>query len=244
MSIKIAVVDDEKESADALEEYIRRYGRENGESFDITWFRDGIDIASDYKPLFSIIFLDIQMKGLNGMAAAEKIRRFDPQVILIFVTNMAQYAIKGYSVGALDFLLKPVPYFAFSQLFQRSVDRVKRSRDNFLLVPSDNGLIKVDVSEIIFIEILNRKIIVHTERKEYGLPATMKELEERLGGCGFFRCNYCYIVNLAYVREVSGCIVKAGGGGGVYDLAISRPRKKAFMEALTDHVGGVVKRGR
>ena len=111
--IRVAIVEDDAEVQGVLQEYVRRYTRQYGTEFEVTLFADGVDILDDYRAVYDIIFLDVEMKHLDGMTTAERIRQMDAEVILIFITNMAQYAIRGYSVGALDYVLKPVPYFAF-----------------------------------------------------------------------------------------------------------------------------------
>ena len=115
--IRIAVVEDEKESQEQLVSYISRYEKESEKKFEVTVFSDGMDIVENYDPVWDIIFMDIRMKHLDGMQAAEKIRKYDPAVVLIFITTMAQYAIRGYEVDALDFVLKPVAYAQFSMNF-------------------------------------------------------------------------------------------------------------------------------
>ncbi len=232
--IKIAIVEDEISSAKLLEGYIKRYAEEKGELFDIDFFRDGNEITSNYKPFYHIIFLDIQMRYLDGMATAEFIRKLDREVILIFITNMAQYAIKGYSVDALDFLLKPVPYFAFSQQLKRSIEQIKRRQASFILLSTDIGVLKLDVSRIVFIESFKHKKVVHTADESYSLYSTMDKLESGLSGKNFFRCNKSYLINLAYVEAVKGGSVLIGG----HTVSISRTVKKAFMDALAEHIGG------
>ena len=102
--------------------------------------------------MYDIILLDVQMRRLDGMSAAESIRRIDPEVILIFITNMAQFAIRGYAVDALDYILKPVPYFAFSQQMQKAIDRVRKRQKVYLMVPVEGGLRRVDVNTIYYLE--------------------------------------------------------------------------------------------
>lgn len=106
--IRIAVVEDEKKFIDQTKEYFDRYQEEHHESLDITYFRDGDEIVSRYRSQFDIIFMDIQMKFMDGMTAAREIRKQDSQVIILFITNLSQYAIRGYEVGALDYILKPL----------------------------------------------------------------------------------------------------------------------------------------
>lgn len=234
MAINIAIVEDEDEAAATLESYINKHSQETGEVFSVARFKDGDEITYEYKPLFDIIFMDIQMKRMDGMSAAEYIRKFDKNVSIVFITNMAQYAISGYAVGALDFVLKPVSYFAFSEQLKRSVEQAKKKDTSYLLLPVENGVAKFSVNDIIYIESVKHKCEVHTATGVYPFVSTIKDLETKLKDKNFFRCNNCYLVNLAYVRGVSGYTLYIDK----YELIISRPRKKAFMEALTAFVGG------
>ena len=123
--IKIAIVEDEAMYAKQLEEFLHQYEAENYEAFDITIYSDGDQIVNKYKSQFDIILMDVEMKFMDGMSAAEEIRKMDSEVVIIFITNMAQYAIRGYAVDALDYVLKPVSYFAFSQRLNRAIERMK-----------------------------------------------------------------------------------------------------------------------
>jgi DNA-binding LytR/AlgR family response regulator len=234
---RIAIVEDDAAEQARLAGFIRRYAGEHGEQLETTCFSDGEDIVTDYRPCYDIIFLDIQMKRLDGMSAAERIRLLDADVMLIFVTNMAQYAIRGYAVNALDFLLKPVQYFAFSQELARCLARLGARKKDYLLLPTENGVRRLDVSGIAYVESLRHRITVHFSGEELSFSGTMRELEEKLTPLHFFRCNSGYLVNLAQVTGVrESCALVAGEA-----LPISRPRKKAFLDALTDYVGGVEK---
>ena len=161
----------------------------------------------------------------------------DKDVILIFITNMAQFAIRGYAVDALDYVLKPVPYFAFSQQLQKAVDRLRRRRKTFLAVPIDGGLRRVDVSTIYYLESEGHYVRFYTENGELVTPGSLKSYEEKLADKPFARCNSGYLVNLEQVMEVQQNTVRVGP----YALQISRPKKKAFLEALTDYIGGSVR---
>ncbi|MFR3923535.1 MAG: LytR/AlgR family response regulator transcription factor [Dysosmobacter welbionis] len=100
--LKIAVVEDQTEVRESLCQFIRQYAGEQGLQAEVEPFADGAVIAEEYQPGYDIIFLDVEMPRLGGFGAAERIRAVDPDVVLVFVTNMAQYAIKGYEVDALD----------------------------------------------------------------------------------------------------------------------------------------------
>jgi DNA-binding LytR/AlgR family response regulator len=110
--IRIAIVEDDRHDREALKKCLNRYEKENQVKFTVTEFQDGEDIVTDYTASYDLIILDIEMAFLNGMKAAEKIRELDTNVIIIFITNMPQYAIQGYKVNALDYILKPISYLS------------------------------------------------------------------------------------------------------------------------------------
>ena len=236
MKYNIAIVEDNIQSSETLKSYLDRFSKENKQEFNIYSFQDGDEITSDYEAKYDIIFLDIEMKRLDGMTAAQKIREFDAEVIIIFITNMAKYAISGYSVGALSFLLKPLPYFAFSQELAKSIDRIKKRKQKSLLIPSEKGIFKINSQDILYIESYGHDLNIYTVSGVYSTRNTIKKMEEALGEFHFHRCNNGYLVNLAYVSGVEddeACV-------GKYRLKISRPRKKSFMDALTQYIGGML----
>lgn len=235
--IRIAIVEDEIQVQQQLAGYIREFEKESGERFEVTIFSDGDEITDEYQAVYDIIFLDIQMRRVDGMQAAEQIRQLDTDVILIFITNMANYAIRGYAVDAMDFVLKPVPYFAFSQELKKAVSRLKLQTKQYLLLPVESGVIRMEAAKITYIESVSRRLVIHSIDEAYTIYGTLKEMEEKLAGQYFFRCNNCYLVNLSYVEGVKNNMVIVSGS----ELQISRPRKKAFMAALADYVGGVIK---
>ena len=129
--LRIATVEDDTNDLEALRTHLKRYEKENGLKFLITEFRDGEDIVTDYSADYDLILMDIEMAFLNGMKAAEKIRELDKDVVIIFITNMPQYAIQGYKVNALDYMLKPISYFSFSESMGRALHRVKVQEKEF-----------------------------------------------------------------------------------------------------------------
>lgn len=112
--LRIAIAEDEPAVAEQLQGYVVRCCEENQQQADVTIFPDGMALVENYHAIWDIILLDIKMPNLDGMHSAQRIRQLDPAVILIFVTSLARFAIKGYEVDALDFILKPVKYPAFS----------------------------------------------------------------------------------------------------------------------------------
>lgn len=236
--IKIAIVEDDRMYAEQLEGYLRQYEAEYTESFDITAFTDGDAIVSSYHSQFDIILMDIEMRFMNGMSAAEEIRRVDKEVVIIFITNMSQYAIRGYAVEALDYMLKPVSYFAFSQRLSRAISRMKKREQKSLVIPVKGGVVRLPVNSILYIESQGHNLIYHTTSGEYLSSGTMKDAEEALRSLHFFRGSKWYLINLQQVQGLGEGCAKLKNG---QDVPLSRGQKKDFMEALAQHWGEVMK---
>ena len=232
--IRVAIVEDEEAVREQLLGYVQRYTRQYGTTFEVRTFSDGVEILEGYRPVFDLILLDVEMKHLDGMETAQRIRALDSDVMIVFITNMAQYAIKGYSVGALDYVLKPVPYFAFSQQLQKALGQLEKRERHYLAVAVDSGMRRLDAAEIYYLESEGHKVHFYTEKEDFVVPGTLKNYEEKLVGRAFARCNSGYLVNLAQVSGVQQDMVQVGP----YMLQISRPRRKAFMAELADYIGG------
>ena len=184
-----------------------------------------------------VILMDVEMKFMDGMSAAEEIRKIDTEVVIIFITNMAQYAIRGYAVDALDYVLKPVSYFAFSQRLNRAISRMKKRETKIIMVNMKGGMVRINVANIYYIESQGHTLILHTILGNYETTGKMKEMEEKLAEMNFCRGNKGYLINLQHVERIQdGCALVKGE-----NLTLSRARRKVFMEALTRYWGEVIK---
>lgn len=231
--MKIAIIEDDLHTADAFSTLVKQYGKAHNLPIQVTHFSDGLELVEHYQPIYDVLYLDIQMKHLDGMAAAKKIRAIDSQVIIVFVTNYVQYAIDGYAVGATDFLLKPVTAFAFAEHFKKVLAKLAKRDSPTLTVRVNGELIKLEINTITYLETNGHYLTIHTLQGDYTLIESLRSFEETLLPQHFYRCNNSYLVNLA---EVSGIQDNQAVVNGT-PLQISRPRKKAFMQALTDFLG-------
>lgn len=232
--INICIVEDESDQADLLRNYIQTYGNKTNQQFNITHFTDGIDLVDEYRAQFDIILLDIQMKHLDGMVAAEKIRKVDADVVIIFITSTVRYAVQGYAVDALGYVLKPVPYLQFEQLFDKAISRVMTKKEKlYIRVSVDERQLKLDCDNIYYIESQRNNVCIHCADEDYITAGPLKKFEEMLSGHGFSKCHNAYIVNLSYVEGVRKEEVLLTSG---IVLPISRARKKEFMMALTEDI--------
>lgn len=229
--LKVAIVEDDHKAAEALGSFFERYTAENGTEFQITEFPNAVVFLSGYRSGFDIVCMDIEMPHMNGMEAAKKLREIDDQVVLIFVTNLAQYAIAGYEVEALSYILKPLKYSGFEFTIKKAVAKCATQDGNEIEIMGKNTLIRLAVSSIRYVEIHDHSIVYHTDRGDYEGYGTMKKVEHLLPARQFFRCNNCYLVNLKHVKKIEGNNVWVGGE----ILQISRPRRKSFLDALHNY---------
>lgn len=231
--IRIAIVEDDEQCIKELTQYLRKYEQSCNEAIEITIYRDGDGITAEYKAQFDIILMDIQMGFVDGMTAAKEIRERDSEVVIIFITNMPQYAVQGYEVGALDYIVKPVSYFVFHQKLARAVAGIRKKTRKYITIQVKTGMVRLDISDIHYIESFDHHLIFHTEKKDYISNVAMKTVEKELEGCGFSRGNNCYLINLAYVEGMDEkCAVLKETR-----LQISRPRRNAFLKDLTKYWG-------
>ena len=227
--ISVAIVEDDDYFASTISKYLDQYAREYGEEIQHVRFADGYAIVDGYKGGYDIILMDIEMGLMNGMEAAGEIRKVDDEVTIIFITNMAQYAIKGYAVNAMDYVLKPVSYPAFAESLKKAISRIAGKKKRFITVNYRDGMVKLFASDITFVESRGHRLTFHTQESAYESTAySMKEMEAKLQECGFLRASSGMLVNLNKVTGVKNGYVEVGG----QFLPVSRSRKSEFMAEL------------
>lgn len=236
MNRNIAIVEDEVEEAEILRSYFSRYTEEYGTTFTVTHFLSAEEFLNRYRPVYDLVLMDIRLPKTSGMDAAAQLRRVDQSVPLIFVTSMAQFAVKGYEVDAFDFVVKPVSYANFALKIHRLLGRLTARRTGEVLINQSDHMIRLSASQIIYIEISGHRMVYHTTGGEVSAYGNLKEVEAALDPVMFTRCNSCYLVNLNYVQAIQGHTVLVGGEA----LQISRPRRRAFIQALNDYLGGAI----
>lgn len=231
--IRIAIVEDEQEQSARLESYIRRYAEEHGTGTQVTVYSNVITFLETYKANFDIVFMDIMMPMMNGMDASHLLREKDDKVMLIFVTSMRQYALRGYDVGASDFIVKPVAYPEFTLKFTRALSKIPQSKDEDILLRTEGGFVRLTADRIRYVEVRGHHCVYHTDSNTYQQYQTMKAVEDALPKEYFARCNNFLLVNLAFVEKIDGLTVWVAGEA----LPISHPRKKPFSDAFAEYAG-------
>lgn len=235
--MKIGILEDEKEVSEKIQGYVHRFFEARGESVAVSAYSDAFSLLEDYHADTDVLFMDIQMNLMTGMEAAARIRKIDPRVLIVFVTNLAQYAVEGYSVNAFDFILKPVDYNGFAMKLERICKELNhRNPGSFISVKTKSGCTRLNISEIIYVEVKAHDIIYHTAAESCVARGVLKSVTEELGKHYFSLCNSCYLVNLAHVKKVTKTVALSNGE----ELPVSQGKRKQFMTELAKYVGGTI----
>ncbi len=229
----IAIVDDDPKDAEHLKECVENYCQTNHHAVMIHLFHDGLDLVRSTEN-HDIVFLDIQMKQLDGLETARFIRKIDKESILIFVTNMAQFAIKGYEVDALDFILKPVSMASIVYVLDKAMKRLDGSsaKAMFSLKTSD-GTISLAASDITYVEVFDHNLVYHTTRGEYTVRGKLSDACQKLSPDRFVMCNRSFIVNLRHVSNVTSDYLMIGDTR----ISVSKSHRKELMKRFSSFLG-------
>lgn len=226
----IAIVEDEDGAALKLTESIERYEKEFSCEFNVVRFRTASEFLDGYKPIYAVVFMDIQMPGMNGMDAAFRLREVDKLVSLIFITNLMQYAQKGYEVDALGYLIKPVSYYDLSLKLRKALDVYSMTENRDIAIDVAGGVCHISHDRLMYVEIIKHRLYYHLVDEKIETTGVLSAVERMLAPHGFLRCNNCYLVNPRFIVSVKGATVQVGNT----ELIISRPRRAGFMSALAE----------
>ena len=252
--VSIVIVDDDPRDGDLTEQMVDRYFRErcssrnadgtgahaDGETpYLVTRFTDGASLLAAYddvrrKP-FDLIFLDVEMPGIDGLETARLLRERDGTAVLVFTTKMAQYATVGYDVDAIGYLVKPLQYPGVA-LNMRKAMRILDSRGGTTVaISSDDRMVFLDSNDIRYVEVLGHSLLYHTGHGVWKDWGTLKAAAERLAPHHFVLSNRYCLVNLEWVSAMEGTTVLVDGER----LTVSRSRKKPLLEALSRYYARV-----
>ena len=235
---RIVMVEDSPDEAKVLRTHLERFSRERGEQFRISWFTSALEFG-EAGLACDLIFMDIDLPGIDGMEAATLLRSIDTVTPLIFVTNLAQYAVRGYEVSALDFMVKPVTYYDFALRMEKALRVIKRNANKNVVVSTRDRTCFIPYDDLLYIAVDNHELSYHTV--DGGEPPTVRgslgKVEQELSDGPFVRISNSCIVNMGHVRDIQGNELRMSDGRVLY---FSRARRRPAMERIADYLGGSI----
>ena len=180
--LRIAIVEDEESNQKILQDYLERLSKEKGILFKIAVFNNGVAFLNNYQAEYDLVFMDIQMPFENGIEVSKALREKDKYVAIIFVTNFVDYAVNGYEVNALDYIVKPIDYYDFALKINKALGILKkhREKETFLMISTSDGYQKIPIMSIRYVESNKHTVIFHTLDGEIRKYASIKSVEKML----------------------------------------------------------------
>lgn len=226
--IRIAICDDEKDMSDAMKAMVSAFFYRKNMEIAISQFPCGEALLKYDKPI-DILFLDIQMKGMDGMETARKLREREFKGFLIFVTVLKEMVFASFEVQAYDYLVKPIEENRFRKVMERLFASMQSDGEANLLIQKGYESSIISFEDIVFCEIIDRKVYLHLKTAEVvDFYERIEKLETRLDG-RFFRCHRSFLINLQYLKSFKSGVAYMESGE---EIPVSRLRSKEFSDVV------------
>lgn len=230
--IRIGICDDEKYMSNKIRAMVSGFFRERNIEILILQFSGGEELL-EYDKQIDILFLDIQMKGIDGVETARKLRRRNFKGFLIFITVLKEMVFQSFEVQPYDYLVKPVEEQYFDKMMERLLASIKNAREENLLVQKGYESRIVPIGDIVFCEIIDRKIYLHLVSSEVvDYYERIENLEKKLNH-GFFRCHRSYLIHLKYLKGYKNGTAYMENGR---EIPVSRLRGKEFSNVILHYM--------
>ena len=233
MKIRVAVCDDERSQTEYLTAKLSEWAARNDHTCDVLAFpsAEAFLFAYGENKSFDVLLLDIEMKEMNGVELARRIREENETVQIIFITGYSDYMSQGYDVGALHYILKPISKEKLFQVLDRAAANLRKAEKR-LTVSVNRQTEYIPLSKIVYLEAQMNYTVVYTKTAEYRVKTPLSDLEKKLDD-GFFRCQRSFIVNLAEIHTVKRDSVILKNGRSV---PISRGMREQIGRAIIERL--------
>ena len=233
--LRIGICDDECYARDALRLELEKLLEETEEIvYEFSGGETAVSWLKKHPGEIDLLFLDVEMKGVNGIRTAEQIREFDTRIQIVFVTGFRDFVFEGYRVQAVDYLVKPVDADRLSSVLSRVRRQLEQVRQKQFVFQNGDGVYRLYQDEIQYFYSEKRKVVAVTREKELSFYAKLDEVEARVERT-FVRIHQRYLVNADAVSYIGASSVRIGSE----ELPISRALKQDAVAALAKAMIGV-----
>lgn len=238
MAIRIVSIEDDPQEEATLERQLQRYADENSLELTVVHLTEAAPLL-EHELEADLVFMDINLPGINGMDAAALLRAYDETTPLVFVTSLAQYAVRGYQVDAAGFIVKPVRYYDLRMAMNKVMRVLQRSANELMTFTSRNGMRAFPISSISTVQTSGHNVEFHfvSGEEPFITRESLGNVEKRLEGKPFIRTSQSQIANMEHIKLVQGDSVTMTTGEVLY---FSRYKKKECLQRIAQFMGGTV----
>lgn len=233
--IKIAICDDDLIILNQTKKLIEDYKKKD---FDIYVYKSGEELLES-KSIFDIIFLDIDMIGINGIETAKRIRLYDKQVKIIYVTNYTDYTYSAFSVHAFGYLVKPIKEKDLHEQLNEALSYMVEYKEYLMEFITNEGLVRVDLNKIYYFEYESRKVLMRTNDKTYILKEKISDISTKMKEYGFEMPHKSFVVNLYNVKSIKGYDIYMMNGSIV---PLSQKKSTEFRNSLNIYISNHIEK--
>lgn len=232
--IVIGICDGEQTVRSLLASFVERYRSETGTEIQLLSYSTGEKLLKNYLLDIDLIFLEIPLRKINGLEIATRIKQYDKQIRIVFLTKVMSYVLEAYDVGASNYLLKPLSYEKFCKELNRVLEQNSSIEGSYFLEQNRQGLHKIYFQDVRYIETAGKSVLIHTVNSDIPSNRQMKQFEQIFIDTPLIRCHAGYIVNLRYFQKVENFMITLTDGK---QIPISRNRRAFVLSQIRQVYG-------
>ena len=235
MKFKIAICDDEQNQIDYMASIVASWSAHAGHNCEIRTFASAEAFLFEYEEdkAFDILLLDIEMKNMNGIELAKRIRKDHNRAEIIFITSHFEFVWEGYEVDALDFIVKPADQFSINYVLDKAINRLESTSSTLIAIKTSDGIVSLSSNDITYVEVFDHNLVYHTTKGVYDVRGRLSDVLKKLDPKRFIMCNRSFVVNLRYVQSACNDYLTIDGT----KISVSKSHRKEIMQHFSNFLG-------
>lgn len=231
MKYKIAICDDEQNQIEHITSIVSLWSAHEGHNCEILAFASAESFLFEYEndKAYDILLLDVEMKSMNGIELAKRIRKDNNRAEIIFVTSHFEFMGEGYEVDALHYLVKPISKSKLMSVLSKAAEKMSVDPPS-VIIACDGETVKLYESDILYVESFLHYLVIHTKDKKYKIKESMSAFEYKLSD-DFYRIHRSYLVSLKYITRISRASIHIGST----ELPLSRGKYDDINRVFIEH---------